>query len=262
MSGHLHVLLAGQGRPVVLLHGWGMHAGVFQAVSDHLAQHHSVAAVDLPGHGESDVFEQFADLTQLAAYIVENMLPLFQTGVVLIGWSLGGLLAQAIAIRYPQYVTKLVLICSTPSFRQHADWQCAVEDKVLTAFAADLQRDYQGTLARFLALQFFGAPRQKESLRQARTLLFSRPQAQPGTLTQGLHLLQHSDLRTKLSEIRCPTLVINGEHDTLVPAAAGAYLAEHVSAGRCVIVKGAGHAPFLSHVETVTYFLDRFIYEY
>lgn len=262
MTAALHVELSGEGAPIVLLHGWGMHAGVFQPLSAYLARRNTVAAVDLPGHGESAAYSQFADLNQVATYIVEQLSQLFQAGVILVGWSLGGLLAQAIAIRYPQYLHKLILLCSTPCFRQCEDWHCAVESSVLAAFARDLQRDYRGTLSRFLALQFLGAPNQKEDLRQARGLLFSRPPAQPGMLEQGLQLLQNSDVRLQLGAIRCPTLIINAEHDTLVPLAAGRYLSEHVSDGRCVIIKGAGHAPFLSHTETVTNFLERFIYEH
>ncbi|MEJ2361806.1 MAG: pimeloyl-ACP methyl ester esterase BioH [Gammaproteobacteria bacterium] len=262
MGEPLHVEVTGEGRPIVLLHGWGMHAGVFQDLSEQLAPRHRMLAVDLPGHGESEVFDQFNDLAKLTAHIIEQLLPLVQTGFTLLGWSLGGLLAQAMAIRYPQYINKLVLLCSSPLFQRRDDWPHAVEADVLRSFAAELQRDYRGTLARFLALQFLGSENQKETLRRARTLLFARPQPDPATLEQGLQLLNHTDLRQQLSQIQCPVLVLNAEHDTLVPPGAGRYLAEHVANGRAVIIKGAGHAPFLSHRQILTNFLERFLDEY
>ena len=258
----LHVERYGQGRPVVLLHGWGMHAGVFQPLGEQLAQQYAVAAVDLPGHGDSAGYDQFADLSQHAAYLVEQLSNLFEQGVTLLGWSLGGLLAQFIALRYPKCINNLVLLCSTPCFRQREDWACAIEDDVLTTFANDLVQDYPGTLSRFLALQFMGAQKQKENLRRARDLVFSRPQPRRDMLQQGLQLLKTVDLRPHLHEIHCPTLIINGERDSLVPTPAAQYMAETLPDARCVILKGAGHAPFLSHQANVNYFLERFLHEH
>ena len=254
----LHVELYGNGRPLVLLHGWGMHGGVFKPLGEHLARLNTVAAVDLPGHGESEGYDQFADLSQLCGYLVEQLSGLLQAGVTLVGWSLGGLLAQFIAMQYPQYVNKLVLLCSTPCFRRREDWPCAIEEHVLQDFAAGLIGAYRTTLSRFLGLQFMGVQNQKENLRRARELVFARPQPQRDMLQQGLQLLEATDLRSQLPAIRCPTLIINAEHDALVPSVAGQYLAEKLPVARCVIIKGAGHAPFLSHSGVVTNFLDRY----
>jgi len=258
----LHVEYYGQGQPVVMLHGWGMHSGLFQPLGEQLAQKHQVAAVDLPGHGGSGGFDQFADIEKHASYLTEQLSNLFQAGVTLVGWSLGGLLAQYIAAQYPEYIKQLILFCSTPCFRQRQDWSCAIEDKVLTGFAANLVQDYQGTLNRFLALQFMGAQNPKENLRQARALVFAKSQPQREMLKQGLQLLETCDLREQLHAIHCPTLIINGEHDALVPTSAARYLLEHLKNSRGVIIKGAGHAPFLSHRESVSYFVERFLDEH
>jgi pimeloyl-[acyl-carrier protein] methyl ester esterase len=258
----LHVDYSGKGRPLVLLHGWGMHGGVFKTLAAQLARHHYVAAVDLPGHGESDSYAQFADLSQHGSYLVGQLHQLFADKVTLIGWSLGGLLAQSIAMQYPQYVENLVLICSTPCFMQRDDWSCAMDAQALHGFAAELCRDYPATLSRFLSLQFLGAQHQKETLRRARELVFTRPPPRTDMLQQGLRLLESADLRADLAAIECPTLIINGERDTLVPPAAGQYLAQTLGRGRLVILKGAGHAPFLSQPDTFMYFLDRFLHEH
>jgi len=258
----LHVEYLGQGQPVVLLHGWGMHTGIFAPLATQLAHRHTVAAVDLPGHGESEAFEQFANITRLSDYLVSQMSALLREGVILVGWSMGGLLAQSIAAQYPAYVKKLVLLSSTPCFTQRDDWQFAMDHSALSVFAGDLLQDFAGTLSRFLALQFKGAQDPKENLRRARALVFTRPQPRAQTLQQGLQLLDNTDLRRQLKQITCPTLVINGERDTLVPSASARYLSEQVTHGRCVILKGAGHAPFLSHPQAVTYFMERFVHEH
>ena len=83
MRATLHVEMYGEGRPVVLLHGWGMHAGVFKPLAEQLARSNTVAAVDLPGHGESASYNQFADLSQHSGYLVKQLSDLFQQGVTL-----------------------------------------------------------------------------------------------------------------------------------------------------------------------------------
>jgi pimeloyl-[acyl-carrier protein] methyl ester esterase len=181
---------------------------------------------------------------------------------VLVGWSLGGLLAQFMAMQYPGAVSKLILLNSTPSFRRRADWPFALDDALLTRFATDLSDDTRGTLLRFLALQFLGTPHEKDDLRQARKLLLARPVPGRETLQQGLQLLRDCDLRAQLTRIQVPVLSIAGEHDRLVPTSASVYLAEQVGNGRAQIIRGAGHAPFLTHTMTVSRLLESFIHEY
>ena len=53
----IHVDINGSGRPIVMLHGWGMHSGMFKPMVEAFTRDHSVAAVDLPGHGFSAGFE-------------------------------------------------------------------------------------------------------------------------------------------------------------------------------------------------------------
>jgi len=258
----LHVEISGSGRPLVLLHGWGMHAGVFRSLSEQLARRHTILAVDLPGHGESVAFAQFAELPRLSEYCMQQLGDVLHGAAILVGWSLGGLLAQYMAAQYPEAVEKLVLFCSTPCFRRREDWPHAVDDAVLSRFAADLSGDTRGTISRFLALQFMGTHKEKENLREARRMLFARPMADVETLQQGLQLLRRWDLRESLQRIRCPTLVINGEYDRLVPTTVMPYLAEQINDARGVIIRGAGHAPFLIQPAMVNRFMERFIHEY
>lgn len=258
----LHIEQVGEGCPVVLLHGWGMHAGIFDSLVQQISGYHTVAAVDLPGHGESGSYDQFEDISQLGNYLVSELTPLLREGAVLVGWSLGGLLAQYIAARYPAYVKKLILFSSTPCFVQREDWPSAIELNVLSAFADELIHNFQGSLLRFLALQFKGSENPRENLRHARELIFARPQPDAQTLQQGLQLLANTDLRKLLNQISCPTLIINGERDTLVPTTSAPYLGEHLQNARCVIFKGAGHAPFLSHPALTTHFVEGFLHEH
>jgi len=256
-SRNIYIETMGEGKPVVVLHGWGMHGGIFRNVLQMPGRR--IHLLDLPGHGFSRPFPGFADVSRLVDYLLIELETLLVPGTVLLGWSMGGLLAQVMAARLPHLIEKLVLVTATPLFVTRSDWQLGVSANALEQFGTELTADYAKTLARFLALQFLGADASKTQLRQARDVLFARPAADPTTLQQGLALLKNTDTRASLANISCPTLVLNGEHDLLVTTAAARYLAEQLPVGRAVIIRGAGHAPFLSHQQRFNTFVQRFI---
>ena len=249
----------GAGPQLVFLHGWGMHSGVFKPVIDELNKDFNFLLVDLPGHGYSQTFDGFHDIDRCTDYLVEQLSDKLNTPAVFCGWSTGGLIAQNLAIRHPQLVSKLVLITGTPSFEIKADWSRGVETKVLERFKNDLLNDFEKTLGRFLALQFMHSEGQKENLRLARELVFSRPTPDLEMLRAGLTLLKSTDLRSKLSTIKVETLILNGERDSLVPTTAARYLAEHIEHSKTVIFKACGHAPFLSHSQQFNQYLKQFL---
>ena len=152
-----------------------------------------------------------------------------------------------------------MLVAATPCFTRRADWSAGIESDTLDRFAGELLADYRSTLSRFLALQFFGTAEQREQLRYARELVFARPAPRPATLQLGLTLLEQADMREALGSIKCSTLLLNGERDTLVSSVAMRYLVERLPRGRSVLIKGAGHAPFLSHPHVFNEHLQRYL---
>ena len=255
----LYVETLGDGPPLVVLHGWGMHGGMFRDTFGNLQK--QVQLVDLPGHGYSKPFSDSNNIDLYSDYLIEELELHLKKDMILLGWSMGGLLAQSIAAKLVQQVRKLVLVTATPAFVNQHDWYLGVNKGLLESFAADLVSDYEKTLARFLAIQFLGLNEQKSLLRQAKELVFARPSPNVAMLEQGLELLSNTDLRSQSGNIRCPAIIINGENDSLITSAAAAYLAEQIPAGRAVILKGAGHAPFLSHTAEFSRYLGRFINE-
>ena len=251
----LHIEVSGTGRDLVLLHGWGMHGGVWAGVVPTLAQHHRVHAVDLPGYGDSAAITPYS-LDSIAQRLADNLPPQFD----LCGWSLGGQVALALAARYPMRVRRLVTVGCNPCFVTRADWPHGVASEVLQLFADSLAQDYAGTLKRFLALQAQGDATARAVLTQLRGLLFARGQPSEAVLKDGLAILLHTDLRANLAGITQAALVIHGEHDTLAPLAAGQWLADALPHARLHAVSGASHAPFLSHNADFTAALTDFLH--
>ena len=244
---------AGSGAPLLLIHGWGMHGGMWISVAEQLAQHFKVYAVDLPGHGYSLTLSRQRErgLNMLDA-IVDQLALQFSEPLTVCGWSLGGQVALRWALRHPQQVERLVMVASTPCFVRLEDWKYALSVEILEDFAVNLQQNYALTLKRFLSLQMRGSEQERETLAILRDGLFSRGEPDLHALQDGLEILRSSDLRCDLPDLKQPMLVLAGERDTLIPHQASQYLASQTPNGRMEIIRGAAHAPFLSHPEIFT----------
>jgi len=262
----LHVDSHGSGAPLLFIHGWGMHSGMWGGVLAELAKQYRVMAVDLPGHG----YSVGRDLSRLGGDVginpdlhdlVDQLAEQFTGPLTVCGWSLGGQVALRWALRYPQQVSRLVLVSSTPCFVQQDDWPCAMAAQTLAAFSAALQQDYLPTLRRFLALQVRGSEQERELLVTLRHSLLSRGEPDLAALQSGLGILRDSDLRAVLPEVVQPALVIAGERDTLTPLPASGYLAAQMPNARLVTIRGAAHAPFLSHPDEFVKQLVSFLHE-
>ena len=176
-----------------------------------------------------------------------------------LGWSLGGLIALAAALRAPKRVTGLILLTATPRFVQAADWTPAMPETTLDQFHAGLTADPTATLARFLAFQVRGSTSARETLRTLRDELASRPEPDPSALALGLNLLRDEDLRGRLPDIRCPALWLFGSHDTLVPARVAERIELLMPNAQTRIIAGAAHAPHLSHPDATAQAISAFL---
>lgn len=252
----LFVDTRGHGPDLVMLHGWGLHGGLFGPVIEPLAEYFRLYLVDLPGHGRSPMLDSDYTLERVAGAVSEAV----PTGANWLGWSLGGRIALA-AARDGAAIDKLVLVGANPCFTQKPDWSHAMPETELEQFAVSLRDNYKTTLQRFLAVQSRGSERAREELRSLRELLFTHGEPDPAALAGGLEILRSADLRPALADIKQTTLVLHGERDTLAPLAAAEYTAAQLPHSRLDVIKGAGHAPFISHPEAFVSAVKSFLHE-
>ena len=206
--------VAGTGRPIVLIHGlsgsgrwWARNVGP-------LARRFRVHVVDLLGFGGSRG-RPFV-LAEAAAYLAAWMDRLDLPRASVVGHSMGGFIAADLAAGFPERVERLVLVAAA----------------ALPFDASHLRRprDLVG-VARRLPLSFLPV------------LATDALRAGPLTIARAARELVRSDLGPRLATIAAPTLVVWGEHDTLVPPAVGEQLARALPDGRLVVIPGAGHNP-------------------
>lgn len=252
----LYVESQGSGRPLVLLHGFAMHSGLFAPLLPALARRHRVHAVDLPGHGYSRAVDAF-DVPSVADAVDAAI---DAADATVLGWSLGGQVALQWALARPDKIRKLVLVATTPSFVARDDWPYAMTAQTLARFDDELRAAWRLTLLRFLSLQVQGSDEGRATLATLRGSLFERGEPAKAALDGALETLRRTDLRAKLPNVTARTLVIAGDRDALVPLDATKALAAALPNAAHATIERAAHAPFLSHrrafLDAVLPFID------
>lgn len=251
----LHTDTFGNGPDLVLIHGWGLHGGIWQPVIDALQDRYRLTVIDLPGHGHSPMPAGGFDLNRLS----QLMLDAAPANAIWIGWSLGGMASLNAALHWPQQIDKLVMVAAQPQFVQSADWPHATPSNSLAAFTDSLVSNTEQTLKRFLGLQVRGTADEKQMLRGIRDIVDQRPLPQTEALRLGLDILNTANLRPQLSQLQRPVQFILGERDMLVPIATAERIQQLLPQARIDIMKEAGHTPFLSHTEQFLALLENFI---
>ncbi len=257
MSARLHVESTGRGPPLVLLHGWAMHSGIWGALVPRLAARFRVHAVDLPGHGYSASSSPFTLDGAVAA--VGSALEAERGPLAVLGWSLGGQVAMRWAVSEPARVGRLALVCTTPRFVSGDDWPHAPSPETLARFGDELNVAWKLTVQRFLTLQMRGSEHGRAALAELRHQVYARGEPSPAALSGALDALMTADLRDDIAGAEQPAIVVSGGRDTLTLPGAGRWLAENLPNARFALIPGAAHAPFLSHSEVFDAALGGFL---
>lgn len=242
---------------VVLIHGWGLNRGVWQALlSECAVSYPSIRfhCLDIPGYGEQSNQVSSADLAELADACLQQAPP----QAVWVGWSLGGMIALQAALQDRQNheqqaslsrprVLALQLINSTPKFVQSDNWQCGVPLAIFQQFCDELTANYQRALQSFLLLQAGSNSGARTLAKQAVQSISQYAYPTQDTLQLGIDCLANNDLRDQLACLPIPTQVVCGKLDRVTNPQASEYLARHLDAD--FITLKTGHAPFISQPE-------------
>ena len=243
MTASLYWQSEGEGLDLVLIHGWGMNGAVWQQTVDALAPYFRVHVVDLPGYGYSA--ESHGESLQ---DIAEKVLEEAPKSAIWVGWSLGGLVATYIALNFPDRVTKLVTVSSSPKFAAEKPWR-GIQPDVLAAFTEDLAQDFKTTVDRFMALQAMGSPTAMKDIKMLKQAVLSRPEPNPDSLMVGLELLAKIDLRSQLCDITMPFLRLYGRLDGLVPVKVAKDIDILHPDSEQFIFRKSSHAPFMTELD-------------
>jgi pimeloyl-ACP methyl ester carboxylesterase len=219
-----YVESGGDGAPVVLVHGSGGSHEVWSRQLAGLADAAHVVALDLPGHGRSSG-AGCRRIDDYAAIVRDFVASLGRGPVVLGGHSMGGAVAQRVALTAPDVLRGLVLVGTGARLR------------VLPKILELMETDYAEGVT-FLT-EYAWSPSSPEPLKEAGRRALSATRA---SVTSGdFAACDVFDVMSAIGQIRLPTLVIVGEDDRLTPPKYAEYFARHIPGARLVRAARAGH---------------------
>jgi pimeloyl-ACP methyl ester carboxylesterase len=225
----------GSGQPVVLLHGGLSDGTEWLPVMARLADVADLVAMDVPGCGHSEDPPEMSSLADLADMVAAFVGRLGLDRPHLGGLSFGGGLALQVATRHPDLPASLVIMSgyagwagSLPPEEVAARlaWARAVVDEPLPAEPVGLVPGLLGSRL---------PPELVDLLAQATAGV------RPGPTKVLLEAFAAADLRSELSAVRCPTVVVHGELDERAPRPVAEALHRGIAGSRLVVVPGVGH---------------------
>ena len=160
----------------------------------------------------------------------------------LVGASMGGMIAQTLAARYPDRVASLCSMLSGPGGRRRSVMPRMSVIGILLARPPVERNAYAAHVAKiFTRIGSPGYAPDYERLRERALLMYDRCYYPIGSARQLMAIMASGDRTAELREIRCPTLVIHGKADKLIPSSAGEAVARAIPAARLELIEGMGH---------------------
>jgi pimeloyl-ACP methyl ester carboxylesterase len=222
---YYHVYQQGEKLPMILLHGAGGSHLTWSSEIRRLPGYR-VYALDLPGHGRSSGRGQ-QSISGYAQLIREWLQTIELHRAVFVGFSMGSAIGLTLALEYSEHVIGLCLVGAAGRMRVNP--QLLEDAASATTFNKAVDQ----------IVNWSFSPEADVRLKE---LVDKRiAETRPSVLHGDFLACDGFDVSDRLSQVSCPTLVLCGEEDKMVPLRSSQFLADHIPGARLEIVPGAGH---------------------
>ena len=242
-------------QTIICLHGIGGDDTSFLAQSESLSQYYRVVAWNMPGYQQSEPHTEltFAGLCNALLQFIDA---LGISSVILLGQSIGGMIAQEFYHRYPQRVQSLILVATTAAFGSRDD---SFREAFLKTRLGPLDDGVSmQQLAQKAIPDIVGDKVSKEVMRSA---IKSMSSVNSDSYRQVIECLVTFNRYSDWSGIICPVCLIAGGEDTNSPATTMHKMASRLPDSHCHEIKGAGHLVNMEKPEEVNEIIRCFIEE-
>jgi 3-oxoadipate enol-lactonase len=238
----LNAQVMGEGPPIVFLHGLGADMSVFDGLA-HRFPDHKIIRFDLRGQGQSSVPD---GPYSMGGLIADTEAVLDHYGVrdaVVFGLSMGGMIAQGLAVKRLDLVRGMVLCATAAKFGQADPWHA----RAVTARTKGMAALVDETLARWNA-------KDEDALARARFI-----NANPEGYAASCEAIAGSDFYTPTAGLRLPTLGLCGDRDKSTPPDLVRETTDLIPGSTFQLIRGAGHLVPETHADVVAGYLYEFL---
>lgn len=235
---------------MLLLHPVGLDLTFFDALVANLQDSFAILRADANGHGGTRETEGPATLEAYTDDIHQTLVALGWLPTAVVGFSFGGMLAQTLALTYPDDVQSLVVAACASTFAP--DTRAQIEERGRVAVTDGMAAVVESTLARWFSESFLHS----KAVDRVRTRLLND---QPASWARAWKAIASVDTAPRLAAIHVPTLCLAGGADRSAAPAVVQAIATKIPAAEFKIIPGASHMMFIEQPDNVAAMIDRFL---
>lgn len=246
----VHFVEHGSGPPLLLVHGLMVTGEMFRPVIERLVSRYRLIVPDLRGHGRSQGLPPPYSTVQLAADLARLLDHLSIDSATVLGYSQGGAIAQQLVLDHPQRCNRLVLACT---------YACN-----MATFRERLEGEITPLLLHLLGSRRFAQVVISQGMKQldkecANWLISLLATQNTRLMVSAWREMMAFDSRSRLTRIKCPTLIVAGANDTAVPIHHAKMLHAGIPGSRLVIVDDADHTLIWAYGDELLRVMDEFL---
>lgn len=245
---NINYICKGEGKPVLVIHGWGANIQSVMPIVNHLKNKFKVYAIDLPGFGLSDEPKTVWGTNDYKNIIKKFIDKMNMKDIILMGHSHGGRVSIMLSSEYPELIKKMVLIDSAgiipkrkPKYYVKVYSFKALKHIYRTMF---FFKDKKEAMEKFY--KRFGSDDYKNAQGIMRNIMVK---------------VINENLRPYLPKIKAPTLLIWGREDEATPLYMGKIMEKEIKDSGLVVLDNAGHFSYVDQYYTFKVVMDKFLEE-
>lgn len=231
---------------LLFIPGFGTDQRAWQGVASAFAEEYRLVLFDNAGTGraapEAFIQSKYLNLNTYADDVLDICKALELANVILVGHSVGSMIAVLVAIKQPALVAKLIVIGASPRYLNDVDYYGGFSEKDLSAVYSAISMDFDNWLDHF-SRQAMDNPQKPSLARYFAESIRAIPRDQ---ILTTLCAIFQSDHRDDLEKLNQPTLIIQAKEDVFVPLEVAEYLHASIPNSQLIVINACGHLPHIS----------------